>query len=349
MKFNIEKASLDNKEEWLEYINSKDETTFVDLWQWRELLEKVYNLSHFWYIARNGNKIEGILALSMTIHPIFGKYLVTAPFANQGGFYADSERAFKGLLNKAIELRNGLKVRYINIRHLNGENDAPDGWRQGPLYATYHLPLNQDPDVFFHKHLRAKTRNKISKSIKNNFIVEFGHLELLDDFWYVISHSMKELGSPYHSKFYLETLLKTLGSKAEFVILYGKDKQPVGASLLIHHHQKVVLLHANFLRKYRPLRAGEFLYWSIISECCRRGKKLLDLGRSLKGSGNEHFKMKLRPIRHTLAYWFYLPANKNTPELNQSNPRFQLAMKTWQRMPLWFVRLIGPRLISGIL
>ena len=235
------------------------------------------------------------------------------------------------------------------IRHLRSDLNPPREWQQDPSYATYHLPLNTDSEVFLRKHLRAKVRNKVNKCMTYGLHVKFGKLELLADFWYVISHSMRELGTPYHSKSYLRTLLETVGDNAELVIVYCTDNQPVGGSLLIRNQDHVVQLHANVLRKYRHLVAGDFLYWSVISEYGRRGLKFLDMGRSLIGSGNEDYKMKWRPLKHVLAYWYRLSPGHQLPEFNQNSPRFQLAIKMWQRLPLWIARLVGPRLISGIL
>ncbi len=349
MSLTIEEVNRNNRKGYEQYILSREDTTFVDCWEWREVVEKVYRLPHFWYIAKENGKVTGTLSLTLSKHPIFGRYLVTAPFANQGGFYADSESAFQSLLNKTTELQYQLRARYTLIRHLNGNLNPPDSWQQDPSYATYHLPLNTDPEVFLRKHLRSKERNQISKSMTHGLKVKFGRMELLDDFWYVISHSMKELGSPYHPKCYLETLMDILKLKTEIAILYTKDYKPVGGSLLIYHNKTVVQLFATFLKRFRYLTAGDYLYWSVIDECSRRGIKWLDMGRSLVGSGNEHFKMKWRPIRHELAYWYKLSPGSRLPNLNQDNPKFRLIIKTWQRMPLSLIRLVGPKLISGIL
>lgn len=95
--------------------------------------------------------------------------------------------------------------------------------------------------------------------------------------------------------------------------------------------------------------SGDFLYWSAISECYRRGIELFDMGRSLIGSGNEHFKMKWRPIKQPLAYCYSLRSDMKLPHFHQANPRYKLLIKIWQNMPLCLARLFGHRLISGIL
>jgi len=74
----------------------------------------------------------------------------------------------------------------------------------------------------------------------------------------------------------------------------------------------------------------------------------LDLGRSLIGSGNETFKMKWRPRKKQLAYWYALTPGQQLPALNQKNPKFQLAISLWKRLPVFVIRPLGPLLIKGL-
>jgi hypothetical protein len=100
--------------------------------------------------------------------------------------------------------------------------------------------------------------------------------------------------------------------------------------------------------RFRSDYAGEFLYWSVIERYCQKGFKVFDMGRSLIGSGNEVFKMKWKPRRQLLAYWYALMPGHRLPELNQKNPRFQAAIWLWKRLPAFIVRPLGPSLIKGL-
>ena len=79
-----------------------------------------------------------------------------------------------------------------------------------------------------------------------------------------------------------------------------------------------------------------------------KGLSTLDLGRSLKGSGNETFKLKWKPHKQSLAYWYILRPGATLPDLNQKNPRFQFAIWLWQRLPDFVIRPLGPFLIKGL-
>jgi hypothetical protein len=76
--------------------------------------------------------------------------------------------------------------------------------------------------------------------------------------------------------------------------------------------------------------------------------KVLDLGRSLIGSGNETFKMKWKPRKQLLAYWYALIKSRELPELNQKNPKFQVAIWVWKHLPAFIVHWLGPSLIKGV-
>jgi FemAB-related protein (PEP-CTERM system-associated) len=313
------------------------------------LIEKIYGLEHFWYVARKNGKIDGFLGLALSNHPIFGKYLVSAPFASQGGFYADSEDAYLALIEKAGELQDQIRARYTLIRHMNPKWDLPAGWQNDHSYATYQLNLEKDFESFSMENIRGTLRNTIKKFDKHELGIMFGGFELIEDFWKAISRSMKELGSPYHSKHYLEALKECMGSKAEFVLSKDGSGRIIGGGLLISHQDKMETLHMNALKEYQSMNVADFLYWSTIQECYRRKVCSIDMGRSLVGSGNEKYKMKWRPIRNVLYYSYRLTPEMKTPSLNQRNPRLKFAINVWQRMPLVVANFLGPRLISGIL
>jgi hypothetical protein len=191
-------------------------------------------------------------------------------------------------------------------------------------------------------------RNHIRKSLRKGFTIQFGHLELLDTAYEALARSMHELGSPYHSKDYLRRMAESLGEALEFAVTYGPRGEPAGAGVFIRQAGVVTNLHANILRRFRSDYAGEFLYWSALEHYRRKGLKVFDLGRSLIGSGNETFKMKWRPRKELLSYWYALVKGDRLPELNQKNPKFQLAIALWKRMPAFVVRSLGPFLIKGL-
>ena len=322
-------------------------TGFVGLDAWLGFVHRMYGFPVYRITAQSENEIHGLLALVRVRHALFGDYLTTSPFGSYGGFAYSSIEARDVLLEKARAWAGDLGVEHVNVRFEAGEQTPPAGWIQHPLYATYRVELAPDPDQLMSTY-SSDHRNHIRKSLRKGFTIKFGHLDLLDDAYDGLSQSMHELGSPYHNKNYLRAMAETLGEALEFALMYSARGELAGTGVFISHGDVVTNLHANILRRFRSDYAGEFLYWSLITRYCQRGFKVFDLGRSLIGSGNEAFKMKWKPRRQLLAYWYALMPGHALPDLNQKSPKFQFAIQMWKRLPAFVVRLLGPFLIRGL-
>ena len=322
-------------------------TGFVGLDSWTKFVHDVYGFPVYRIVSGSGGEIDGWLALVRVQHPVFGDYLTTSPFGSYGGFAYSTSVSRDTLLERARDLGNDLGVEHVNVRFDAGEEAPPEGWIQHPVYATYRADLSLDPDQLLGTY-SSDHRNHIRKSLKKGFAIRFGHLDLLEDAYEGIARSMHELGSPYHSQSYLRAMAVSLGDALEFAVVHDARGKLAGAGVFILQGDVATNLHANILRRFRSDYAGEFLYWSVIERYHRRGFKVFDMGRSLIGSGNETFKMKWKPLRQLLAYWYALKPGHALPELNQKNPKFQIAIWMWKRLPAFIVRPLGPFLIKGL-
>lgn len=320
---------------------------FVGLEPWLEFVHETYEYPVYRIVSQTEDEIDGWLALVRVKHFLFGDYLTTAPYGSYGGFAFSSRTSRDALLAKARTLANELGVEYVNVRFEAGEEPPPERWVQHPVYATYLVDLAKDASALMSAY-SSDHRNHIRRSQKRGFSIRFGQLELLHDAYEGLARSMHELGSPYHNKRYLQRMAESLGDALEFAVLYSPRGEIGGAGVFVLQGKKATNLHANILRQVRSDYAGEFLYWSAVERYCQKGLKVFDLGRSLIGSGNETFKLKWRPRKARLAYWYALMPGHRLPELNQKNPKFQLAISVWKRLPAFAVRLLGPALIKGL-
>jgi serine/alanine adding enzyme len=321
--------------------------SFQGLDSWTNIANEIYDYQVHRIVVLDEVKIVSALALVEVKHPIFGHYLLTAPFGSYGGFAYENSAARNLLLDEACRLAEEINVEYTVIRFDDGESTPPKNWVQHPVYYTYILDLPSTPDEIL-KTFSSDHRNHVRKSIRKGFTMRFGHLDLLDDIYEALSRSMHELGSPYHSKTYLHKMAEQMGHTLEFAVLYDSLGKIAGGGVFIYQGDTMFNLHANILRYVRSNYAGEFLYWSVIERGIRKGLKTFDLGRSLAGSGNEIFKMKWAPRKKLLAYWYWLAPGHPLPVLNQKNPKFQIAIAVWKRLPSSLVRRVGPHLVRGL-
>ncbi len=325
------------------------QATFTAQDAWTSLPAQVYGYPAYRLLAQQDTAPTGALTLTHVRHPVFGNYLCTAPFGSHGGFAALHPPAAQELLAAAAQLAAALGVEYANLRFLAPEwlSAPPAGWVQHPVYSTYLVDLVPDPEKMLASY-SSDHRNHVRKSLKKGFSLRFGHLDLLEDAYAALAQSMHELGSPYHAKAYLRQMATRLGDSLQFAVLYAPDGKRAGAGVFITQGNTVTNLHANILRAYRAEYAGEFLYWQVILHYALSDFRLFDLGRSLIGSGNETFKRKWKPRVLPLAYWYALQPGADLPALNQKNPKFQLAIRVWKRLPAFVVRGLGPFLINGL-
>jgi lipid II:glycine glycyltransferase (peptidoglycan interpeptide bridge formation enzyme) len=93
---------------------------------------------------------------------------------------------------------------------------------------------------------------------------------------------------------------------------------------------------------------NNLLYWEAIRLAIENGFGKFDFGRSTPDEGTYRFKEQwgARPVQ---LHWHYLMRdNASLPELNTKNPKYQLAIKVWQRLPVSVTKLIGPTIVKNI-
>lgn len=312
---------------------------------WAKIVENIYGYKTYPSRVKENNSLIAFSALTHIKHPIFGSYLTSAPYSSYGGVWAKDERGSRALSHAAEELTRELKAEHAILRFRGDAGQIPDAWKASGLYRTYRLNLSAESATL--ENFSSNHRSHIRRSLKKGFTIKFGGVDILDETYLGLSRSMRELGSPYHAKKYLVEMTQQLGADVEFAVVY-LNESIVGAGVFIFQGDEVINLHANILREYRSLYAGEFFYWSLIERYKAKGSKIFDLGRSLIGSGNEIFKTKWEPSVTPLNYWYYLPKQDEIPELNQKSPKFQIAIAIWKRLPQPIVNKLGPFLINGI-
>ena len=325
----------------------ENQLSYSGLDSWMNFVQEMYGHKIHRFVATENNQTLGALSFVEIKHPVFGHYLATAPFGNYGGFAFENESAKKMLLDSAKQLAKEIEADYVSIRFDQVDSLPADGWLQQPIYQTYLIDLTLNPDELLKK-FSSDHRNHIRKSLKKDFQIRFGHLDLLDDAYESIAKSMHELGSPYHSKTYLKKMAEYLGDTLEFAVTYDSHGEITGGGVFIYQDKMIFNLHANVLRFARSNYAGEFLYWSVIEHAIQKGYSAFDLGRSLIGSGNDMFKSKWSPRKKQLSYWYWLAKGNEVPSLNQKSPKFQFAIAVWKRLPSFIVRMLGPFVIRGL-
>ena len=89
------------------------------------------------------------------------------------------------------------------------------------------------------------------------------------------------------------------------------------------------------------------MYWHLLVRAIERGQATFDFGRSTEGSGTYKFKEQWGAAPSP-AVWQYHVRRGSARAMRPDNGKFGLAIRIWQRLPLWLANAAGPAIVCGI-
>lgn len=330
-----------------EYIASKTESSYAERLEWRKTIAKVFGLKEILFIAEEDSKILGIAQLFLNKSLIGGNHAVSCPLSSSGGgILFDSDSHLHLILDKIERYTKDSNLDYSLLR-LQYPIDAKN-WECVPdKYVTFIMDLDGDAEYVWSKVFRAKTRNQVRKGQSYNFEICHGH-EYLNTFCKILHNGIKELGSPTPGIKMFKEAINNFGNDIEFLILLDKGG-PISGTVLFYHNDVVANPWAVTLKKYRSTCANTLLYWEIVKHACKRGIKKFDLGRSLKDSGNYHFKRRLGAKEKPIYYYYFLNKRKCIPVIDSTKGIQKYFTIIWKRLPDILTKSLGHRVTKELI
>ena len=327
---------------WDEFVSKSAAATFFHRAGWRRVLHDAFGHdTHYLYAERSGI-IEGVLPLGRIKSRLFGDALISTPFCVYGGVVAESREASDALLNHATALANDMGVDYLEVRNL--ASDASDAWPGKSLYVTFRKNISADVDVNL-KAIPRKQRAMIRKGEQAGLRVQ-----LEDDtvnFYDIYSQSVRDLGTPVFSRRYFDVLQKEFGSACEIITVWQGDLLVAGC-LSFYFRNEVVPYYGGGNDVARNVKANDYMYWDLMSRAAARGVEIFDYGRSKVDTGSYRFKKHWGFEPKPLNYRYHLVRARDVPDVSPANPKYQLFVAGWRRMPLIFHRIVGPWLARSL-
>ena len=346
-KISIKPIDSSQGNQWNQFLESDSNASFYHLYEWSQINESCLgNKSYFLAAMDADNTVVGAFPLVHVNSLLFGNILCSMPFVNFGGPCGASVEIQDRLLQESIALSRTLSADYLEIRSTR-ELDT----RQDPLHTSLHkvsmsLQLESNPDVVWNG-FSSKHRTNIRRAYKNNLTVKHGHLDLLDDFYRVLAGSWKNHGTPIYRKQYFETILTKFGDKTRIFVCY-MGSEPIAAAFNGYYKEVVEGMWAGALPQYRKAQPNYALYWDMIKDACEKGYHVYHLGRSSAESNSEQFKKKWNANALQLYWQYALNKRNDMPQLNVNNPKFDMAIKLWRKLPLSVTTTFGPLLANKI-
>lgn len=291
-----------------------------------------------------GGRTHGYLPLAHVSSMLFGRFLVSLPYLNTNGVVASSPDVQAKLVGRAVALAEELNVRYLELRH---ERPVVHTDLHASITSKVHMRLQLPRTAQeLWKGFCPKVRNQVRKGEKHHFGTSWGGQELVDGFYDVLAHNMRDLGTPVFGKGLFREILTAFPDDAE-ICLVRDGGRPIAAALLIHGRGVTEVPTAAALKEYNPTCANMMMYWRLLERSVERGQRVFDFGRSTTDGNTFRYKKQWGAEPHP-AVWQYCARDGGVGDMRPDNPRFQLAIRAWQQLPVSVTRYLGPAIVRGI-
>lgn len=328
-------------EKWDDFVLRCPQGSFFHRAGWQTVIEQAFGHKTWFYYAESDGVIVGVLPLAEIKSVLFGHSLSSLPFCVYGGVVATSEDARLALNQAAVELAQKLKVGHLEYHNIDACN--PD-WLTKNLYVTFRKEIDPDEDTNMLA-IPRKQRAMVRKGIKSGLQSELD--QSIDRFFYAYSSSVHRLGTPVFSKKFFRLLKKTFADDCEIMTIV-KEGRTIASVMSFYFRDEVLPYYGGGTAEAREFAGNDFMYWELMRRACLRGYKVFDFGRSKLGTGAFDFKKNWGFEPQALHYEYKLFKSTSVPDNNPLNPKYQLFIKMWQRMPLAIANILGPHIVKNL-
>jgi FemAB-related protein (PEP-CTERM system-associated) len=326
---------------WDRFVLSAPDSTIAHRWGWTEVIADAYNHRVLPLAAVRNGALVGVLPLTMVSGPVFGAAAVSMPYLDTGGVLTNDTWARAALVQRAVA-EAGERAARLELRH----RDAQDiGLPVSLRKVTMTMRLDDgEPAVW--SRVKPNRRSQVRKALRNGLSATVAGTEGLDEFHYVMSVNMRDLGSPMHRRRYFEAIARQFRGDAQFVLVRSSGRV-LAAGLVLLHAGTAVLPWSSCLHSARSTGANQLLYWSVVDFALARGCHTLDLGRSTPGSGTYEAKREwgAQPVQ---LFWYQSPLHEGATGDDAGSRMMHTAVRMWRHIPVPVATTLGGLVRGGL-
>jgi FemAB-related protein (PEP-CTERM system-associated) len=323
-------------------VDACPQATFFHRSGWQRVLRDAFHYDTYFLCALAGERIEGVLPLAHVRSLLFGRSLVSLPFAVYGGVAAVNADAATALEVEAQRLAQRLGVAHLELRNVD-ERHAD--WPAQDLYVTFRKDLLPDESANLLA-IPRKQRAMVRKGIANG--LRSGIDDGVDRFFNLYADNMHRHGTPPLPRRYFHTLREVFGRDCEVLTVTDAGSRPISSVMSFYFRDEVLPYYAGDDEAARDLAGNDFKYWELMRLACSRGIKVFDYGRSKRGTGSYAFKKNWGFEPRPLHYEYCLYKRDAVPQNNPANAKYRLLIEAWRRLPLWVANRVGPMVVRGL-
>jgi FemAB-related protein (PEP-CTERM system-associated) len=329
---------------WDAFVLGCLDATFYHRAAWQPVIERTFGHKTWFMYAESGGRIQGVLCLAEIKSRMFGHSLASLPFCVYGGIAATSAPARQALDAAAQQLAAKLKVGHLEYRNIKPEPEEGPNWHGKDLYVTFRKEMSANAEenmLAIPKKQRAMVRKGIKAGLESCIDQD------VDRFFDAYSFSVHRLGTPVFSKNYFRLLKEAFAEDCD-VVTITKDGRTISSVLSFYFRDEVLPYYGGGLSEARDVAGNDFMYWELMRRASERGYRIFDFGRSKRGTGAFDFKKNWGFEAQQLHYRYQLHGAQQLPDNNPLNPKYQLFIKMWKRLPLPVANLLGPHIVKNL-
>ncbi|MEK7831534.1 MAG: GNAT family N-acetyltransferase [Acidobacteriota bacterium] len=358
---------------WDAFVGSQPTASLCHTSGWQRVIEQTWKHRQHSLYAEHEGEISGVLPL-FHVKGWFGSMLISTPNGVYGGAVANDAASHQALIEAAKSLAVELNVDYLELRDaarpgcavlpgcetrpselLLSRGSCPEIPQAGGaaypgelvqnLYVSFDRPIVND-EVELMRSFPRDVRRMIRLGEKHGLSSLFGREELLGEFYELYAASVRRLGTPVFPKKMFAEFLRQFPDCADILVI--RDGLRTVASVMSFYFRETVMpYYSGANPAYHRAGVNNFMYRELMLRSAQRGFIRFDFGRSKLGTGACEFKRGWRMTERVLPYKFFLVRADKMPNLNPTNPKFNLMIETWKRLPLWLTKLIGPKIVRN--
>ena len=323
---------------WDNYVMENGGSSVFHLAGWGRSVNKSMGHDLYNLYAEKDGKVCGILPLTHIKSKLFGNSLVSVAFSVGGGPLFDDEETLAALDVEAKKIADSLGVEAMEYRQINKcHSDWP---LKAETYSTFRKELSSDNEENMLA-IPRKQRAMVRKGIKFELCYEID--TDINRFFHLYSTSVRNLGTPVFPKALFKALKNEFGEDCEILTVTTSEGEAISSVMSFYFKEEIIPYYGGGGLSARNYAANDFMYWSLMEHAVtERGVRIFDFGRSKNGTGAFSFKKNWGFEATPLEYEYYLRSGDEIPEVNPLNPKYQLMIKTWRKLPLGIANTIGP-------
>ncbi|MDX1391820.1 MAG: FemAB family PEP-CTERM system-associated protein [Rheinheimera sp.] len=321
---------------WDEFVQSRDDGSFFHLSGWQQVIADAGHRCYYLYASCGGN-IVGVLPLARVKSMLFGDALISTPFCVYGGAVGEDD-VKRFLEQEALQLAVSLNVQHLELRYKTAQQNSFTTRSQHAYFACELAPDAEQILAGIKKKQRAVIRHALKEDL--HYTLD----EHNDDFYRTYSESVRNLGTPVFSKSFFNKIRQVFPKHCE-VLTVRHNNKPVSSVLSFYFNGEVLPYYGGGTIQAKALKSNDYMYYQLM--CHAREDKACeryDFGRSKLDSGAYQYKKHWGMTAVELPYQYQLVSAEQLPNLSPNNPKYQVFIRLWQKLPLTVSQWLGPKL-----